>query len=72
MRLATSTSGRDVLTAAKELWPGVGRILVAGFGRQVEDEVPADAIIGKPCDAGTLRELLRLVPLLAEMMAGSR
>ncbi len=68
LRLATPTSGLDVLTTAKELWPGVGRILVTGYGGQLDAEVPAHAIIGKPCEVGTLRELLRLVPVLAEVI----
>lgn len=66
MRLATSTTGLDVLAIVKELRPRVGRILVTGYGGEINGEVPAHAIIGKPCDAGTLRELLRLVPLLTE------
>jgi hypothetical protein len=42
-------------------------ILVTGYGRELDCEVSAHAIIGKPCDAGALRELLRLVPLLSEV-----
>jgi len=67
-RLATSTSGLDVLAAAKDLWPGIGRILVTGYGSELDVEVPAHAIISKPCDVGALRELLRLVPLFVDVI----
>ena len=67
LRLATSTTGLDVLAAAKEFWPRVGRILITGHGGEIDCEVSAHAILGKPCDAGALRELLRLVPLLTEV-----
>jgi len=66
-RLATSTTGLEVLAAVKEFWPRIGRILVTGYGSEIDCEVSAHAIIGKPCDAGALRELLRLVPLLTEV-----
>ena len=66
-RLATSTTGLEVLAAAKEFWPRVGRVLVTGYGHEIDCEVSAHAIIGKPCDEGALRELLRLVPLLTEV-----
>ena len=67
-RLATSTSGLDVLAAAKELWPGLGRILVTGYGSELDAVVPAHAVIAKPCDVGALRELLRLVPLFVDVI----
>lgn len=66
-RLATSTTGLEVLDAVKDFWPRIGRILVTGYGHEIDCEVSAHAIIGKPCDAGALRELMRLVPLLTEV-----
>lgn len=67
MRLATSTNGLDVLAAAKEFWPRVGRILVTAYGSEISPNVSAHAILGKPCEAGALRELMRLVPVLMEL-----
>lgn len=66
-RLATSTSGLELLAAVKDIWPRMGRILVTGYGNELDCDVSAHAIIGKPCDAGALRELLRLVPQLTDV-----
>lgn len=64
LRLATSTTGLDVLATVKELWPQVGRILITGFGSQIDCDVAAHAMLGKPCDMRSLRSLLRLLPAL--------
>jgi DNA-binding NtrC family response regulator len=66
MMLATTTSGLDVLDAVKEMWPRVGRILVTGFGNRVSRDVAAHVTLSKPFDMGSLRDLLRLVPILVD------
>jgi DNA-binding NtrC family response regulator len=66
MMLATTTSGLDVLAAVKEMWPRVGRILVTGFGHLIGRDVAAHATLSKPFDMRSLRDLLQLVPILAE------
>lgn len=66
MILATETTGLDVLAAVKELWPHIGRVLVTGFGSQVDRNVAAHAMLDKPFDMRSLRELLRVLPALAD------
>jgi DNA-binding NtrC family response regulator len=66
MMLATTTTGLDVLSTVKELWPRVGRILVTGFGNRVSRDVAAHVTLSKPFDMRSLRDLLRLVPLLVD------
>jgi CheY-like chemotaxis protein len=66
MRLATTTNGLEVLAAAREFWPKVGRILITGYAAEIGPDVPAHAILGKPCDADTLREVIWLVRALME------
>lgn len=65
LMLAVSVDGVDVLTTVRELHPRVGRILVTGFGSALaRNDLPAHAIMLKPCELGALRDLLRMLPII--------
>lgn len=65
LMLAMSADGGDVLATVRDEWPEVGRIVVTGFGAALaRADLPAHAIMLKPCDGGVLRELLRMLPSL--------
>jgi DNA-binding NtrC family response regulator len=66
LRLATVTSGDDVLEAARTEWPRMVRILVTGHSAHVHDAPhPAHAVLFKPLDLGALRDLLSWLPAVA-------
>ena len=63
--LATATSGLEILETVRDHWPRVGRILVTGCSDELDHrELPAHAMLRKPCDLGALRDLIRLLPVL--------
>jgi DNA-binding NtrC family response regulator len=66
LRLATETSGDDVLEAARTEWPRMVRILVTGQSTHVHDGPhSAHAVLFKPLDLGALRDLLSWLPAVA-------
>lgn len=66
LRLATETSGDDVLEAARTEWPRMVRILVTGHASRVhESPHPAHAVLFKPLDLAALRDLLSWLPAVA-------
>ena len=66
LRLATATSGDDVLEAARTEWPRMVRILVTGHAAHVHDAPhPAHAVLFKPLDLAALRDLLSWLPAVA-------
>jgi DNA-binding NtrC family response regulator len=66
LRLATETSGDDVLEAARTEWPRMVRILVTGHASHVHDAPhPAHAVLFKPLDLAALRDLLSWLPAVA-------
>ncbi len=62
LRLATVTSGDDVLEMVRTEWPRVARILVTGVARAHDQPHPAHAVLHKPLDLAALRELLSWLP----------
>lgn len=63
LRLATNTSGDDVLEAARTEWPRMVRILVTGHTAHVHESAhPAHAVLFKPLDLNALRDLLSWLP----------
>lgn len=66
LRLATGTSGDDVLEAARTEWPRMVRILVTGHTTLVHEKPhPAHAVLFKPLDLAALRDLLSWLPAVA-------
>ncbi len=65
LRLATVTSGDDVLEMVRTEWPRVARILVTGGARAHDQPHPAHAVLHKPLDLVALRELLSWLPAAA-------
>jgi len=66
LRLATGTSGDDVLEAARTEWPRMVRILVTGHTTHVHEKPhPAHAVLFKPLDLAALRDLLSWLPAVA-------
>lgn len=66
LRLATDTTGDDVLEAARTEWPRMVRILVTGHAAHVHDTPhPAHAVLFKPLDLAALRDLLSWLPAVA-------
>jgi CheY-like chemotaxis protein len=64
-----SVDGRHVLDVVRERWPSTARILVTGFGDQLDDDAPdeetlrsAQAIVYKPCDLEALGQLVAALP----------
>lgn len=67
LRLATGTTGDDVLETARTEWPRMVRILVTGQSTRVHDAPhPAHAVLFKPLDLGALRDLLSWLPAVAD------
>jgi DNA-binding NtrC family response regulator len=59
LRLATTTTGADVLEVVRQEWPSVLRILVTGFGAEAVHRAPAHACLFKPLDVDQLCGLVR-------------